>query len=309
MSWGAVAGAAITVGGGLIAANQKSKAIKGAANAQKKSTREALAEEQRQYDLSMQEYQRKQAILEQQQQQTQRLMAPYIQAGQGSLFEMLALSGVAVPAQPVTPQGIVPTQTSQYDQASLLPGASVDASGRTTPTQPGQMGILGGRAGAMKPSGTGFTPIESATSPYAGMTGEQAQQVAISKIAESPLLQELMAQGEQAMLQQASATGGLRGGNIQGALAQYRPQMLKNAIDEQYARLAKLSGGGLTATSNLPMINAGARPISGAADYITQLGDIEAERQLSQAETQGQLYGDIAGGLGTAAGAYFNRTK
>jgi hypothetical protein len=58
-------------------------------------------------------------------------------------------------------------------------------------------------------------------------------------------------QGEEAMLARASATGGLRGGNIQGALAQFRPQMLQQAIEQQYGRLGGLAGAGLDVTERL----------------------------------------------------------
>ena len=70
---------------------------------------------------------------------------------------------------------------------------------------------------------------------------QEAQQAAISRIEQSPFFQSSVRQGEEAMLQQASATGGLRGGNIQGALAQFRPAMLQNAIEQQYSRLAGLT--------------------------------------------------------------------
>jgi hypothetical protein len=74
-----------------------------------------------------------------------------------------------------------------------------------------------------------------------GLRGAEEQQKAIAGIEQSPLLQALTRQGEEAMLQNASATGGLRGGNLQGALAQFRPAMLQEALDQQYSRL-----GGLT---------------------------------------------------------------
>ena len=66
----------------------------------------------------------------------------------------------------------------------------------------------------------------------AGLQGPQAQQAAITAIEQSPLFQAQVRQGEEALLQQASATGGLRGGNIQGALAQFRPQMLQQQIEQ-----------------------------------------------------------------------------
>lgn len=86
------------------------------------------------------------------------------------------------------------------------------------------------------------TPALQAQQALLGLGGPEAQQQAVSGLEASPLFQALARQGEEAMLQQASATGGLRGGNIQAALAQFRPQMLAQAIEEQYGRL-----GGMTA--------------------------------------------------------------
>lgn len=302
MSWGIVAGAGISVVGGLIGANQKSKAAEGAANAQLKGTRAALEEEQRQFDISMQEYQRKQALLEQQQAQTTRLMTPYIQAGQGALFELMALSGVAVPEQPTVPQGMT-YQPSVSEQKSLLPTKTMDTSGNLT-TQQGGMQSIGG--GQQQPQ---IQQVQGVTSPYAGMTGEEAQAAAIEKISQSPLLQSQMQQAEEAMLQNASATGGLRGGNTQAALAQLRPQMLQQAIEQQYARLGGLSGGGQSAALNLPYQQTSAMPTSNAAQYLQNMGGIQAANLMAQGNAQAGLYGDIASGLGTAAGAYFNRGK
>jgi type II secretory pathway pseudopilin PulG len=51
-----------------------------------------------------------------------------------------------------------------------------------------------------------------------GLAGPEAQAEAIAAIENAPRFQALARQGEEAMLQTASATGGLRGGNIQAAL-------------------------------------------------------------------------------------------
>ncbi len=77
-----------------------------------------------------------------------------------------------------------------------------------------------------------------------GLSGPEAQQTAIDELEQSPLFQSLAQQGETAMLQQASATGGLRGGNIQGALAEYRPQLLNQQIQQQMANLGGLASLG-----------------------------------------------------------------
>jgi len=64
------------------------------------------------------------------------------------------------------------------------------------------------------------------------------------------------------LLQKASATGGLRGGNIQAALSRFRPSLLNSLIEQQYGRLGGLTqlgqssatgqaGSGLTSASNI----------------------------------------------------------
>ena len=84
-------------------------------------------------------------------------------------------------------------------------------------------------------------PALQAQQALLGLRGPEEQAAAVSGLESSPMFQALARQGEQAMLQQASATGGLRGGNLQAALAQFRPQMLAQAIEDQYSKL-----GGMT---------------------------------------------------------------
>lgn len=84
-----------------------------------------------------------------------------------------------------------------------------------------------------------------------GLGGNDAQSAAISQINNSPYMQELMRQGENSLLQNSAATGGLRGGNIQGALSQFRPGMLNQLIQQQYANLGGLSSMGYNANSQL----------------------------------------------------------
>jgi hypothetical protein len=74
-----------------------------------------------------------------------------------------------------------------------------------------------------------------------GLAGPEAQQEYVTQQEQSPIFQALAGQGEEAILQNASATGGLRGGNVQGALAQFRPALLNQFLEQQYGRL-----GGMT---------------------------------------------------------------
>jgi hypothetical protein len=72
---------------------------------------------------------------------------------------------------------------------------------------------------------------------FLGLQGPEAERAAIERIQGGETFQALSRQGEEAILQRASATGGLRGGNVQAALAQFRPALLNQLIDQQYSRL------------------------------------------------------------------------
>ena len=106
-----------------------------------------------------------------------------------------------------------------------------------------------------------------------GLGGPEAQRAAIQAIEGGELFQARARQGEEALLQAASATGGLRGGNIQGALAQFRPQMLQSEIDTQYARL-----GGLTTLGQQSAAGVGSAGLQTGQRIAGLEGDIGAAR-------------------------------
>lgn len=135
-----------------------------------------------------------------------------------------------------------------------------------------------------------------------GLLGPEAQQTAISGLEGSPLFTSLVGQGEEALLQGASATGGLRGGNIQGALAQFRPAMLQQLIESQYGKL-----GGLTQLGQSSAVGVGAAgQATGAniADLLGQKGAALAGGIIGEGGTQARTFQDIVG-LGTLAAKAF----
>lgn len=149
------------------------------------------------------------------------------------------------------------------------------------------LGVLGEAPGAT---------IDRVVNPYEGMTGAESQAQAIQGIADSPLLAELTRQGEQAMLQNAAATGGLRGGNLQGALAQFRPAMLQAELDKQYNRLAGLSSMGQSSAAG---VGAGAQQTgSNIANLLGSAGAASAGGIMGS----GQAWQDFLGGTGDRIG-------
>ena len=119
----------------------------------------------------------------------------------------------------------------------------------------------------------------------AGLSGPEAQRAALEGISGGAGFQEAVRQGEEALLARASATGGLRGGNIQGALAQFRPQMLQQAIEQQYGRLGGLAGAGLGVTERLA--TGGQQAAIGSAQVgqgaATNIGNLLAQQGAAQA--------------------------
>ena len=111
-----------------------------------------------------------------------------------------------------------------------------------------------------------------------GLRGAEAQQAYVSEQEQSPIYQALARQQEEAILQNASATGGLRGGNVQGALAQFRPALLNQFLEQQYGKL-----GGMTALGQQSAAGVGTSGMQSAnaiSDLFGQAGAARAGAAL-----------------------------
>jgi len=126
----------------------------------------------------------------------------------------------------------------------------------------------------------------------------EGQQQAINAIQSGPQFQAMTQQGENAILQNASATGGLRGGNVQGALAQFRPQLLNQLIDQQFSRLGGLTSLGQNAAAGVG--NAGMATGNSITNLLAQQGAARAGGALGQAAG----FGNALGGIGQGVGLY-----
>lgn len=147
----------------------------------------------------------------------------------------------------------------------------------------------------------------------AGLRGPEAQRAAINQLSASPEFQAQVEQGERALLQRAAATGGLRGGNVQEALAQFRPAMLSDLINQQYTRLGGFTQLGSQTASNIAQLGQasaarqGAGALESGAAIAGLLGEKGAARAggiLGQGGVVGQTFGDILS-LATAGAKAF----
>jgi hypothetical protein len=153
----------------------------------------------------------------------------------------------------------------------------------------------------LKPYTEAGQPALEAQQAFLGLKGPEAERAAIERIRGGETFQALASQGEEALLQRASATGGLRGGNIQGALAQFRPQLLSSLIEQQYGRL-----GGLTTMGQRSAAGVGAAGMesgTNVANLLAQQGAARAGGELGEAKAYGQLFNLPAQFLGMQMGA------
>lgn len=121
-----------------------------------------------------------------------------------------------------------------------------------------------------------------------GLRGPEEQAAFVAQQEQSPIFQALARQGEEAMLQQASATGGLRGGNFQGALAQFRPALLNQFLTQQYERL-----GGMTTLGQQSAAGVGSAGMTAASNIGELLGQAGAAK-AGAALGAGQAWGNLA---------------
>lgn len=140
----------------------------------------------------------------------------------------------------------------------------------------------------LKPYTEAGLPALEAQQAFLGLRGPEAERAAIERISGGERFQELTRQGEEALLQRASATGGLRGGNVQAALAQFRPQVLNQLIEEQYGRL-----GGMTTLGQRSAAGVGAAGMetgTNVANLLAQQGAARAGGEIGEAKAYGSLF-------------------
>lgn len=117
---------------------------------------------------------------------------------------------------------------------------------------------LGSNATSINLSQNQFAPYQMAgaqalgqQSDLLGLNGAGVQQSSIDALRASPLYQSLFANGQNTLLANASATGGLRGGDMQRGLADFGRDSLAQVIQQQLGNLGGLGQQGLAATGGI----------------------------------------------------------
>lgn len=111
-----------------------------------------------------------------------------------------------------------------------------------------------------------------------GLGGGDQQMQAIEALKASPMYQSLYRNGEEALLQNAAATGGIRGGNTQRGLADFGADTLASTIQQQLAGLGGVAGMGMGATNGVSGF--GAQASGNVVNLLGQQGAARAGNHL-----------------------------
>lgn len=136
-----------------------------------------------------------------------------------------------------------------------------------------------------------------------GLGGADSQQQAINQLQQSPIYTSMLQSGQNALLQNASATGGLRGGNTQAALAQLSPNILSQVYQQQLANLGGLSQLGQSSAGL--QANAGQASAANIGNLLNQQGAALAGGQIAKGSTVANTFGDLM----SIGGAYLGGKK
>lgn len=199
--------------------------------------------------------------------------------------------------------GGVMSSNAQKDAASTAADAQTQSSQASIGEQQRQFDALQKLLAPYVGAGTGSL---TAQQNLLGLNGNDAQSTAISGIKNSSQFNELNQQGQNAILQNASATGGLRGGNVQGALAQFSPQLLNQLINEQYTKLGGMTSLGQNAAAMQG--NAGMQSANNISAQLNQIGAANAGNALAAGKADAQMWSGIGSSVGTLGGMYASGT-
>jgi len=133
-----------------------------------------------------------------------------------------------------------------------------------------------------------------------GINGPEKQQAALGMIQGSPMLAGLIRNGEEAVLQNASATGGLRGGNTQRGLADFRADAFNQVLQQQIGHLGGLAGMGMGSSEAVG--NFGQNAANQIGSGLTSIGNSRAGSVLGQQQAWNNMSSQIQSILANVMG-------
>jgi len=129
-----------------------------------------------------------------------------------------------------------------------------------------------------------------------GLSGVDAQQQAFDALEQSPGQQFLRDRAQKNLVRNASAIGGLGGGNVRSALVQQGVGFAQQDLQNQFGRLGQLAGQGQSAATTIGQF--GQQTSSNIGNTLVNQGNSRATGILNQNQAIQQGISGIATGLG-----------
>lgn len=208
------------------------------------------------------------------------------------------MSWIAVGVAGATLVGSVVSSNAQQDAAESAANAQ---------TQSAQLGIDEQRRQfdqvrqLLAPFAQAGTQSLGQQGTLAGLNGADAQRQAIEQLQTMPAFQSQLKLGENRILASASATGGLRGGNTQAALAYFAPQLLAQTINDQYGRLGGITSIGQNAAAGVG--NAGMQTGNNVTQLLQGAGAAQAQAALAGGRATSNMVNGVTDAFGRYVGA------
>ncbi len=200
----------------------------------------------------------------------------------------------AAKAQEAALNRAIDIQNQQYQQTrqDFMPYTQAGTNAITSLDALMKVAMGGGYGGA----GGWGTPPTVATDE---MLAAQAQLEGLIK--GTPLYQATYRNGEEALLQNASATGGLRGGDTARGLADFGADTLANVYGTIKNDLGGLAGLGLGATGSVAGF--GANAANATAGLTSDIGQVQAAKYLTKGGINSQMWNNAGSFLDSAVSA------
>lgn len=161
-----------------------------------------------------------------------------------------------------------------------------------------------------------FAALQQALAPYtqagsgaigayqnlSGLGGQAAQQTAIDSIQNGAQFQAMNQQGQNAILQNSAATGGLRGGNTQAALAQFSPQLLQSLVQQTLGNYGNIAQLGQASAAGVG--SGGLQSANSISNLLQQQGAATAGGQISAGNLAGTNFNGLLK-LGSSIAGFF----
>lgn len=135
-----------------------------------------------------------------------------------------------------------------------------------------------------------------------GLNGTDKQQAFMDLVQASPALAAQIRNGEESILASASATGGLRGGNVQRGLANFRSDAFVDELNAQLARLAGAAGLGSGATDAVSAF--GARKSENVGELYNLMGQARAGGISTRGGISNQMWSNLGSGLDSIVASF-----